>query len=451
MMYGQHRLIEQSELTACGCGPRDSVLVALSGGADSTALLRSLAACREEGGICGLFAAHLNHGIRGESANRDQRFCEALCADLNIPFATETIDVPSIAKAQGQSLEQAAREVRYAFLERAREAFQTDFIATAHHRDDQAETLLLHLIRGSGTSGLCGMRPVNGRIIRPLLGVSREQILAYLTELNQPYCEDETNTESDAQRNRIRNEIMPLLRTMNPNVASAIARSAALVSEDEAYLSRLSLEAEERLAQSGGLNRKGLAELAPPISTRILRRRLMERNGNVKQADILRTLALATAQTGTRIELDGGDSAWINATTLLIGRYPERAAYEIPFCMEGETVTPYGTLTARRVTQWRRPESLDEAFLDLNRLPEELVVRNRREADRIFPLGAPGERKLSDVFTDRKIPKEERETPLVCKGNEVYYAAGVAVSERAKVTPETREIIHIILNRGDRD
>ena len=450
-MYGQHRLIEEPELTACGCGPRDLVLVALSGGADSTALLRSLAVCREEGEICGLFAAHLNHGIRGESANRDQRFCEALCADLNIPFATETIDVPTIAKARGQSLEQAAREVRYAFLEQARESFHADFIATAHHRDDQAETLLLHLIRGSGTSGLCGMRPVNGRIIRPLLSVSREQILSYLAELNQPYCVDETNAAGDAQRNRIRNEIMPLLRTMNPNVASAISRTAALVSEDEAYLTQLSLEAEERLTQSGGLNRKELAELATPISTRILRKRLMERSGNVKQADILRTLALASAQTGTRIELDGGDSAWINATTLFIGRYPEQTAYEIPFCMDGETITPYGTLTARRATQWRKPENLDEAFLDRRKLPEGLVVRNRRDADRIFPLGAPGERKLSDVFTDRKIPKEEREIPLVCKGNEVYYAVGVAVSERAKITPETREIIHIILNRGDRD
>ena len=451
VMYGQHRLIEEPELTACGCGPRDFVLVALSGGADSTALLRSLAVCQEEGGICGLFAAHLNHGIRGENANRDQRFCEALCADLHIPFATETIDVPTIAKARGQSLEQAAREVRYAFLERARESFHADFIATAHHRDDQAETLLLHLIRGSGTSGLCGMRPINGRIIRPLLGVSREQILAYLTELNQPYCEDETNAESDAQRNRIRNEIMPLLRAMNPNVASAIAKTAALVSEDEAYLTQLSLDAEERLTQSGGFDRKGLAELATPISTRILRRRLMERSGNVKQTDILRTLALATAQTGTRIELDGGDAAWINATTIFIGRYPEQTTYEVPFMIEGETITPYGTLTARRVTQWHRPDSLDEAFLDLNALPEGLVVRNRREADRIYPLGAPGERKLSDVLIDRKIPREERETPLLCKGNEVYYAAGVAVSERAKITPTTREILHIILNRRDRD
>ena len=177
----------------------------------------------------------------------------------------------------------------------------------------------------------------------------------------------------------------------------------------------------------------------------------MERSGNVKQADILRTLALATAQTGTRIELDGGDSAWINATTLMIGRYPEQTEYEVPFCMDDETITPYGTLTTRRATQWRKPENLDEAFLDRSKLPEGLVVRNRRDADRIFPLGAPGERKLSDVFTDRKIPIEEREIPLVCKENEVYYAVGVAVSERAKVTPETREIIHIIFNRGDRD
>ena len=451
MFYGQRRLIGDSELSACGCKPGDQVLVALSGGADSTALLLSFCACRNEGRIGGLFAAHLNHGIRGEHANRDQRFCEALCLRLGIPFAAETIDVPAQAKVNGQSVEQAAREVRYAFLERAREAFHADVIATAHHMDDQAETLLLHLIRGSGTGGLSGMQPRNGRIIRPMLDVSRAEILAYLGEREEPFCEDETNAENDAQRNRIRNEIMPQLRELNPNITTALSKTAKLVSEDEAYLRQLSEDAERKISSDGGLNRTGLAALASPMSSRILHRRLLALDGNVKESDIRRVMALVKAQTGTQIELSGGYSAWTNAEWLHIGVYPDIAEYEFPFVPDGDTVTPYGVLTAHHADFWQKPKDEFEAYLDASTLPDKLVVRSRRNADRFFPLGAPGERKLSDVFTDRKIPKEERDVPLLCAGNQVYYAAGLGISQLARITPDTREILHIILNRGDRD
>ncbi len=451
MLYGHRRLIGESELSACGCNPGDLVLVALSGGADSTALLLSLCTCRDEGRIGGLFAAHLNHGIRGEHANRDQRFCEALCTRLDIPFATETIDVPAFAKAHGQSVEQAAREVRYAFLARAREAFHADVIATAHHRDDQAETLMLHLIRGSGTGGLCGMQPRNGRIIRPMLDTSRAEILSYLKHREEPFCEDETNAENDAQRNRIRNEIMPLLRELNPNITSALSKTAKLVSEDEAFLRQLSEEAEQKISSDGGLSRTGLAALAAPIGARILHRRLLALDGNVKESDIRRVMALATAQTGTRIELSGGYSAWTSAEWLHVGAYPDLADYEIPFAPDGDTVTPYGVLTASHADGWQKPADHNEAYLDFGALPKALVIRSRRDADRFFPLGAPGERKLSDVFTDRKIPKEERGVPLLCAGNQVYYAAGLGISQYARITPDTREILHIILNRGDRD
>jgi len=451
VFYGHRRLIGESELSACGCNHGDLVLVAHSGGADSTALLLSFCACRDEGKIGGLFAAHLNHGIRGEHANRDQRFCEALCARLDIPFATETIDVPAHAKSNGQSVEQAAREMRYAFLERARGAFHADVIATAHHRDDQAETLLLHLIRGSGTSGLSGMQPRNGRIIRPMLDVSRAEILSYLGQRGEPFCEDETNAENDAQRNRIRNEIMPLLRELNPNIATALSKTAKLVSEDEAYLRQLSEEAERKIGREGELSRTGLAALPTPISSRILHRHLLALDGNVKESDIRRVMALATAKTGTHIELSGGYSAWTDAEWLHIGVYPDIAEYEYPFEPDGDTVTPYGVLTTCRTDNWRKPLDHNEAYLDLGALPKALVIRSRRDADRFFPLGSPGERKLSDVFTDRKIPKEERDVPLLCAGNQVYYAAGLGISQHARITPDTREILHIILNRGDRD
>jgi len=444
-------LFGEDELIACRCNQSETVLVALSGGADSTALLLSMHRLHQEGKIRGLFAAHLNHGIRGENAARDQRWCGALCERLNIPFATETADVPAYAKEHGQSLEQAAREVRYEFLERARISFVASVVATAHHRDDQAETLLMNLMRGSGTTGLGGMKRRNGSIIRPMLQISRDEILAFLAEANEGYCEDETNAENTATRNRIRNELLPMLATYNPAIAQTLCKTAELLAQDDAYLTCLAEEADQTIANGDGWNREQLAALPLPIASRIVRKRVLSLAGRVSEADIRRVLELSDAKTGTVIELTDGYSAWTDAQTLLIGRYPDVLQYEVPFVISGETFAPYGKWTSAFTDRWHMPNDGFEAFLDWEKLPKNLVVRSRQAGDRFYPLGAPGERKLSDVLTDKKIPKEKRDLPLLCAGNEVYYACGLTISEHAKVTPDTREILHIICNRGTRD
>ena len=451
MRQEQRRLIGETELAACECNPTDLVLVALSGGADSTALLLSMHALLLEGKIRGLFAAHLNHGIRGESALRDQRFCEALCERLSIPLATEKANVPAYAKEHGQSLEQAAREVRYDFLRRAKTCFGASVIATAHHRGDQAETLLLNLIRGSGTTGLGGMKPRNGAVIRPMLHASREEILAFLAEHGETFCEDETNAENSATRNRIRNELLPMLRTINPAIAQTLCKTAELLAQDEALLGEMSAQAEATILRGDGLNRAALAKLPQPIASRIVRMRLFHLIGAVSEADIRRVLALANAQTGTMIELAGGNAAWVDSEALLIGVYPEALDFEVPFAIDGETATPRGMLMSKRTGTWHMPKDGYEAFLDFEKLPKDLVVRTRRDGDRFYPLGAPGEKKLGDVLTDKKIAKERRDIPLLCAGNQVFFACGLTISEHAKVTPDTREILHIICNRGTVD
>ena len=448
MNSGSRRLLDESSLTACAMTASDVALVALSGGADSTALLLSLQALQKEGKVGGLFAAHLNHGIRGEHALRDQTFCETLCRELGIPLQTETCDTPAYAKQTGKTLEEAARELRYAFLERARIACGASVIVTAHHADDQVETVLLHLLRGSGTGGLGGMKPRNGTIVRPLLQTTRAEILAYLAEQHAAYCEDETNAENIAARNRIRNELLPILSSYNPSIAEALCRTAALCAEDDALLERLASEAEESIYQDGGLNRNRFAGLPLALKSRILRKRIFALDQTVSEPDVRRVLALTEAKTGTKIELSGGYHAWTNATTLFIGRYAEPKDYCVAFVPEGETITPRGVLLSERVEDWRKPADGNEAFLALDALPEELVVRSRRPADRFFPLGAPGERLLSDVLTDRKIPKEERDLPLLCAGNQVLYAAGIGISERVKVRPGTREMLHILYTGG---
>ena len=448
MNSGSRRLLDESSLTVCAMTASDSVLVALSGGADSTALLLSLQALLEEGNVGGLFAAHLNHGIRGEAAMRDQRFCETLCRERNIPLQTEACDAPAYAKANGKTLEEAARELRYAFLERARVACGASVIATAHHANDQAETVLLHLLRGCGTGGLGGMKPRNGRIVRPLLGKTRAEILAYLAEQHASYCEDETNAENVAARNRIRNELLPTLATYNPAIAEALCRTAALYAEDDALLERLANEAEEPIIRVDGLDRAMLAELPLALKSRILQKRIFALDGTVSEPDVRRVLSLLDAKTGTKIELSGGYHAWTDATLLKMGRYPAESAYCIPFVREGKTITPRGVLLSERVGSWQKPADGNEAYLALDGIAETLVVRSRLDADRFFPLGAPGERKLSDVLIDKKIPKEERDRPLLLAGDKVLYVAGIGISELAKVRPETREILHILYTGG---
>lgn len=445
---GSRRLLDESSLAVCAMTASDVALVALSGGADSTALLLSLQALHEEGKVGGLFAAHLNHGIRGTYAERDQTFCETLCRELGIPLQTETCDAPAYAKQAGKTLEEAARELRYAFLERARIACGASVIATAHHADDQAETVLLHLLRGSGTGGLGGMKPRNGRIVRPLLQRTHAEILAYLAEQNAGYCEDETNAENTAARNRIRNELLPVLASYNPAISEALCRTAALCAEDDALLERLADEAEESIQQDGGLNREKLFALPLALKSRVVRKRIFALDGAVSESDIRRVLALPDAKTGTAIELSGGYRAWTNATALFLGRYPETLDYCVAFVPEGETITPRGVLHSERVTSWRKPVDGNEAFLALDTLPDSLVVRSRMAGDRFYPLGAPGERLLSDVLIDRKIPKEERDCPLLCAGDKVFYAAGLGISELVKIRPDTREILHILYSGG---
>ena len=213
------------------------MLVALSGGADSVALLRALQALSHD--VC---AAHVNHGIRGAEAERDETFCRELCEALGVPFLALHTDVPALAEAGGTGLEETAREERYRLLEEARRQLACDCIATAHNAEDNGETLLLHLARGTGLAGLCGIPPVRGRVIRPLLSVSRREIEAYLASIDQPYVNDSTNGDVDYSRNRIRARVMPELAAINPGFIRAAERTARLLSEDEALLEELAAD-----------------------------------------------------------------------------------------------------------------------------------------------------------------------------------------------------------------
>ncbi len=301
-------------LRAAGAPARgEKLVVALSGGPDSVALLDALATLAGPRGFR-LVAAHLDHGLRPGSAD-DATFCVSLCARLGVPIRTGVADVRARAERDRGGLEQAARRERYAFLRRVCDEEQAAAIAVAHTRDDQAETLLLRLLRGAGATGLAGMRLRRGRILRPLLEVSRADVLAHLGERGLAFREDPTNAELVYRRNRVRHELLPYLAThFNPRVREALARAAGLLADEDAYVRG---EAERLLARAVReepgtlvLRRSALAQAPPPLA-RVAIRRLLARTGGLRQlgavhVDRVLRLVRSAAPSGRSLPLPGG-------------------------------------------------------------------------------------------------------------------------------------------------
>ena len=247
------------------------VLCAVSGGADSMCLLQLLHGLEEERGIR-VFAAHFEHGLRGEESLRDMAFVENWCREQKIPCLAERGDTRALAEKEHLGLEEAARKLRYAFLERAADHFGCDRIATAHTADDNAETVLLNLVRGSGTKGLGGIPPRRGNIVRPLLETDRAEIEAYLKAQGVPHVEDSSNESLDFSRNRLRREILPLLREMNPALNDALGRTAALLRRDDSFLRGLAEEWLDRNFDGESLPLGELRKLHPAVASRAVKK-----------------------------------------------------------------------------------------------------------------------------------------------------------------------------------
>lgn len=433
------RFIEKA-LTNCALHPEHKVLVALSGGADSVALLYVMRNLVSEGVIREIAAAHLHHGIRGEEAERDANFCKSLCKKLDIPLVVGRVDTPKYCAENRLTLEQAARELRYEFLNLQRQRTGSDAVALAHHRGDQAETVLLHLIRGSGLSGLCGMRYRNGVFIRPLLDVAKEDITAYLDELEQPWCFDSTNDDLNASRNRIRHSLIPKMAELNPNIEAALANMAQLLWEDADYLDSLAKKAG---AECGSEAYK-LLKLEAPIRSRVLKERLKAHTSDITRSDIERLTELLYLDNGSAVTLKGELSAWKENGNIHLGCLPKPKEY----CFElevGQTVeTPRGSISARRADKARVPCAGNEAFIDASALCGSLTVRSRRDGDRFVPFGFKGTRLLSDYLTDRKVASFKRDMPLVCDEEGIVYVAGHTIADRVRIGEKAEKIIHLI-------
>jgi tRNA(Ile)-lysidine synthase len=428
--------------------PGQLVLVAFSGGADSTALLHALKQLGHR-----LCACHVHHGLRGAEADADAQHAAAFAASLGVPLAEKRADVRSAAKERKLSLETAAREVRYALLAEAAREFAADRIATGHTADDQAETVLLNLLRGAGPSGLAGIPPVRGDIIRPLLGVSRAEVREYCAAAGLSYREDRSNLDRRYTRNRIRHETMPALQQIQPNLTATLCRLAEIMRSEDEYLDSL-LPAGQAQVQEGEVSLP-LAELAA-LPVALQRRRVRGALAAVKGDDrdleferIEAVLEMARrGETGAVIELPGGLAARRGYGELVIRKGESEAA------PKGE----WGLSTRRRIclselgliltVEPGEDTSLSDdpnvAVLDADRLQGELRVRLWQPGDRFVPLGLSEPVKLQDFFVNAKVPRVRRHRlPIVESGGEIVWVVGERISERHKVTASTRRTVRL--------
>lgn len=438
-------LVTERTQAACRLTGREAVVCAFSGGPDSTALLLELVRLRDEGRLGPLYAAHFEHGIRGREALEDLDFCRKLCLDLDVPLFCHSAHVPAFAEEAGLSLETAARQLRYEFLRRLKGALGAEMIALGHHRDDQAETVLLHLIRGSGMTGLGGMAPVSGDLIRPLLSVGRDEILAYLEERDQGWRLDGTNLSLDHSRNRLRQTVMPALSSINGQAARHIARCADKLRAEDGFLNDL---AQRALAEAGG-SRRALAQLPPVLQRRVALLLLREATADFTEADVSRLVSLFSLPSGRTAPLRGHLVARADGDRLTIGPGEEAESFCTPFPMGEPVHTPWGVYEAQWEQEAHIPCPAHEAYLDGDRLMGPLILRQARSAERFVPLGMSGSKLLSDYYTDRKMGRRARRTPLVADQDGPVFLPGGTVAERVKIQGGTKRILHIIFTKGE--
>ena len=438
-------LVTERMLTACLLNGREAVVCALSGGPDSTALLLELKRLRDEKLIGPLYAAHFEHGIRGAESQDDLAFCRKLCLDLGVPLFSESGIVPLYAEENSLSQETAARKLRYSFLRGLKKALGAGCIALGHHQDDQAETVLMHLVRGSGMKGLLGMAPRSGDLVRPLLDSKRAEILGYLAERRQPYRLDSTNLSSDYARNRLRHDVMPALSSINPRAAEHIASCAERLRAEDAYLDSLARSALEET----GASRHALASLPDVLRDRTALVLIRQVTDDFTEADVSRLSRLFSLPSGRSVPLRGHLVARADGDRLIIS--PDRM--QEPFCTDiaaGDTVqTPWGTYLAEWTREARVPCAANEAYLDADRIAGRLQLRQARAGDRFKPLGMKGSKLLSDYYTDRKMDFDARRMPIVSDEAGPVFIPGGTVADRVKIDNGTKRIFHIIVEKGE--
>lgn len=406
--------------------------VAVSGGADSVCLLQLFYENKAAYRIT-LSAVTCEHGIRGEASLADLEFVKSFCEERQIPLFVFSDDVPGRAKLSGRGLEEEGRVFRYECFSKILSEGHADLIATAHHRDDLAETVLFRLARGTSLAGIAAIKEQGG-IVRPLLGVSKEEISAFLKERKIPFVTDETNFDEGYSRNAIRKNVLPALEKIVHGAGAHIADFARRAGEDNAYLESLAERAIRREQGEIFLS----AELPRPLFLRAAVRAIAALGGcDYGERLLCEIEKLQTLQSGKKVCF-AGIEAVKEQGEIVFYKPRERFTGELPFA---EGVFHLGAYFAEVVSGARA----GAPYADFDRIPAGCVVRTRREGDTFTPYGGR-EKPLKKFLTDRKIPaRKSAELPLVAKGSAVYAIFGVEISDSIKVTDDTKKRVYFPL------
>ena len=455
------------------------MLVAVSGGPDSLALVHALGALRRKLDLR-LFAAHLDHGLRSEASAADVEFVRSTMNDLSIPLTVARADVPSYREAHGLSLEEAARQVRYRFLAHASDDVAADVVAIGHTLDDQAETVLMHLIRGSGLTGLRSMSTlsetwIGGRrmkVFRPLIKLTKSDTLAYCAAIGLSPRIDESNMSTKMTRNRVRLDLIPHLESFNPAVAAALARLAESTSHDIDFIhqevDRATPEVITKVPSGVVLEKQAFARLHPSIKRYLLRRAIEMTAGtsiDIQFTHLEEIVGLMEGPAGKRTYLPGQlvleidyERAYLRSGAAPMNAPQEVEQNETRMTVPGYAVSGGWRFRARVVTSMDIAPAPTDALglrlserLDADRLGTELIVRPRTPQDVFWPLGMTREKRLTNFMKDSHMPRRWRNRiPLITTiSGEIAWVVGWRIADWAKVTDETGRIVELSCSYSD--
>jgi tRNA(Ile)-lysidine synthase len=454
----------------------DHILVALSGGPDSVALLLVLQELKERLSL-GLSAAHVNHQLRGKESEQDEQFVHDLCRQLAIPIEVRRVDTRHVVRESGENLESCARRLRYEFLFEVAQK-QGSRVATGHTLNDQAETFLMKLVRGAGPAGLSGISPLRVNwmgtpgtplsvtVVRPLLGTVHQDVLDYLEDQNQTYRVDSSNQDLSLDRNWVRHQLIPLLEEkLNPALLEALQRSTELFGEVEEYLGRQGKEAFNR-CRSGGdrgtrLRISTLEDLPAIIQKEVIRRAIATSKGDLRDINLKHVeevFRLSRILSGKEIHLPGGLRVQREFEDLRFTLDPTPGRFSYPLKVPGEIYiketskcVAAGTSYARREKKREREKEREgersrEESVWIKWSGESLTVRNRRPGDMYRISLKSGEKKLKELFQKDRVPKSQRDRLVVVEGdNEIIWVEGFPVQPKYRASPSTARALEIRL------
>ncbi|MBN2075558.1 MAG: tRNA lysidine(34) synthetase TilS [Dehalococcoidales bacterium] len=445
---------------------KSKLLVAVSGGPDSVCLLLLLMRLRDELGI-ELHIAHLNHKLRGAESNNDADYVSKLAQKLTLPVTIDECDVEKYKSNHGGTVEEAAREVRYDFLAETAESVGADAVATGHTRDDNIETIIMHLVRGSGTRGLRGLKPVTQlnsktgvvKVLRPLLELNHDETIGYCRMNGYEPRIDISNESLTPLRNRIRHQFVPLLESYNEQVGEALLRDARIAGDELDFLDTAANGLWGSVVQQRKdmiiLDKEGFLELHPALQRHLLRLSIEKLTGSLKDIEVRHIESVMDAldlQAGKQITLPEGLIFIVEYDRFLLTR---KAASLSPLpALEGEHVLSVpgqtefsGWSVSAEMISLEEMKDTDNNYIahfDHEKVGNELLVRPRKTADRFYPLGMDQPKKVGEYMIDAKIPRTWRKrVPVVCSPDQIIWIAGYRIDDRVKVTDTTNQVLRL--------